>query len=70
MSNLHAYTDDCAAPSTAFDFASIVRDALARIAAAVAKRWPRDLHRYPDHLLADMGFERDWDGTIIRATRH
>jgi hypothetical protein len=28
------------------------------------RRLARAISRFPDHLLADVGFERDWDGVI------
>jgi len=35
--------------------------------AAIVNRWTaRHLERRSDHMLRDLGFERDWDGTIRR----
>jgi hypothetical protein len=36
--------------------------------ASTFKRPMPDLTRFSDNLLADMGFERDWDGSIVRIT--
>lgn len=34
--------------------------------AAIGHRWEmRRLERFSDHALQDIGFERDWDGTVI-----
>lgn len=76
MSNLHAYADACESPAPALTLSTIAarlaqlaRRPVAGLAAASARLWPRDLSRYPDHLLADIGFERDWDGSIIAVTK-
>ena len=42
--------------------------ALGRRASVSQRRPMPDLTRLSDNLLADMGFERDWDGSIVRIT--
>lgn len=37
-----------------------------RLSAGVQHRWTMcTLDRFSDHRLHDLGFERDWDGTVI-----
>jgi len=55
------------------DFASL-RHGLARLAARVADRFRRHLAmrriaRFSAHRLSDIGFERDWDGSILPQRR-
>ncbi|GLQ53977.1 hypothetical protein [Devosia nitrariae] len=38
---------------------------LARLAAVLRRRKLQAFAAYPDHLLADMGYGRDWDGSIV-----
>lgn len=40
----------------------------ARMVALSQRRRTPNMTRFADHLLADMGFERDWDGSIMRIT--
>jgi uncharacterized protein YjiS (DUF1127 family) len=53
--------------------ATLSRSALAFATALFDEiRWrvaPRDLTRLSDHLLADLGLERDWDGSIVPIDR-
>jgi hypothetical protein len=38
----------------------------ARLGAGIRHRWTmRTLDRFSDRRLRDLGFERDWDGTVI-----
>jgi hypothetical protein len=37
-----------------------------RVITASQRRQAPDMTRFADHLLGDMGFERDWDGSIVR----
>jgi hypothetical protein len=76
VSGNHAYADAFPAPATTSDLSNVaavfmgaVRASVARLAATIARRRSRDLSRYSDHLLADIGFERDWDGSVIRVTK-
>lgn len=37
------------------------------VRASFVRRWTlRRLTRFSDHMLRDFGFERDWDGNILR----
>jgi hypothetical protein len=47
-----------------------LRDAASAVVAGFVARFhahglKRGMARYSDHLLSDVGFERDWDGTIV-----
>jgi hypothetical protein len=74
VSNYHAYLDD-RAPVSAVGSGTIEAaiEALGTSARRVAtglvrsmrELLKRDINRYSDHLLRDMGFERDWDGSIL-----
>lgn len=79
MSIVHAYpnTSDHLAPAVARP----LTDSIAALPAALAgqagllvdgfrrRRTMQRLARFSDHRLADIGFERDWDGTIIPTQR-
>jgi uncharacterized protein YjiS (DUF1127 family) len=75
VSTIHAYAENC----TRIETLPMHRlaDALAAMRAGAARlvtRWQdrrtlQRLERVSDHDLADMGFERDWDGSVSRA-RH
>jgi hypothetical protein len=42
-------------------------DLATRLFAGLQHRWTMQrIVRFSDHRLQDMGFERDWDGSIIR----
>lgn len=74
MSNYHAYADDCQAPTlsgwqAASDLANLARTGLrAAIAplrnAMLRRATEQRVADFPDHLLRDLGYERDWDGSI------
>ncbi|KQW75838.1 hypothetical protein ASC89_23225 [Devosia sp. Root413D1] len=74
MSNYHTYADDCRAPApsvqqVAGDAISLVRSAIHAVVSALrharARRATEDrVTGFPAHLLADLGYERDWDGSI------
>jgi len=74
VSNIHATADARAHQisaffTTAIDVAATVEGTIQglamRIVAAIEQRiLRRRLTRLPDHMLLDLGFERDWDGAI------
>ena len=75
MSSIHLYADDASEPNAvavSTILATIGAAAKAAVVSIVAvverRRTQRFIARLPDHLLADFGYERDWDGTI-RARR-
>jgi hypothetical protein len=75
VSNYHAYFDaseqmasaSARIPSNAI--ASLRCSALEAVSHLVAefkrRHTQRAMARFPAHLLADMGFERDWDGSVV-----
>jgi uncharacterized protein YjiS (DUF1127 family) len=75
VSNIHAYMDtgDQVAPAsapTSMDAIVSLRAAATELTAGVVagflyRRTLRRIERFPDHRLHDMGFERDWDGSVI-----
>ena len=73
MSNYHATADvsDALAPALPTPgavfavLARPVRTAFGGLRAAIEQRLAlQRISRMSDHMLADFGFERDWDGTI------
>ncbi|OEO32953.1 hypothetical protein VW23_009070 [Devosia insulae DS-56] len=74
MSNYHAYADDCQAATVsgwqaAADLAAALRSgfrtAIAPLHNAMLRRATEQrVADFPDHLLRDLGYERDWDGAI------
>ena len=74
MSNIHATADASvhqvsSALTTVVDVTATlqatVRTVAMRIVAAIEQRFmQRRLTRLSNHMLRDLGFERDWDGTI------
>lgn len=74
MSNYHAYADEChAAAPTGSDILAQIIAAMRRVAVAAILPLRRALERrataervsgLPPHLLADLGYERDWDGSV------
>ncbi|WP_258119062.1 hypothetical protein [Mesorhizobium onobrychidis] len=79
MSNIHAYLDafDRLEPASArLPIAAIeslriaVTGQAARLFAGLQhRRTMQRIASFSDHRLQDMGFERDWDGSIIRRQR-
>ncbi|WP_292449959.1 hypothetical protein [Mesorhizobium sp.] len=79
MSTIHAYMDACdrmvpASQRTPMDaVVSLCRsaaDLATRLFAGLQHRWTMQrIARFSDRRLQDMGFERDWDGSIIRRQR-
>lgn len=77
MSVIHAYTEmvDRAAPASIGLPIAAIKSALTMIArrtaclvAHVQHMWAmRLVTRFSAHRLRDIGFERDWDGSLIRA---
>ncbi|MBB3656774.1 uncharacterized protein YjiS (DUF1127 family) [Rhizobium sp. BK650] len=48
-------------------FIAAVGGRTARLFAALRQQWTmRQIARFSDHRLRDIGFERDWDGSINR----
>ena len=71
MSNLHAYvgaSDELIAPSPFGAISALQRLGLVAIASlrvTIEDHWAqRRIARFSSHTLRDIGFERDWDGTI------
>jgi hypothetical protein len=71
VSNYHAtadITDAYEAVSLRARLATLARRAvavIARLRAAIEQRFAMQrISRMSNHMLADFGFERDWDGTI------
>lgn len=74
MSNIHAIADTSshqgpAFITTALKMAAALRATIhtlaLRIVASIEQRFlRRRLTRLSDHMLRDLGFERDWDGSI------
>lgn len=77
MSSNHAYLDarDRMGPvPTPIAIIESLRVAVsgraAHLFAGVQHRWTMQrIARFPDHRLQDMGFERDWDGSVIPRQR-
>lgn len=75
MSTIHAYAEDCTRIETlptqrlAEAFAAMQAGAARLVTRWQDRRTLQRLERVSDHDLADMGFERDWDGSVSRA-RH
>jgi hypothetical protein len=79
VSNIHAYMDACgrmapASQRTPMDavvsLCLSAADLATRLFAGFQHRWTMQrIARFSDHRLQDMGFERDWDGSIIRRQR-
>jgi hypothetical protein len=75
MSNAHAYMDpfDQAAPASARSLKDAIvslrvsaTDLVLRVATGFRYRRTMDgMSRLSDHRLRDMGFERDWDASIL-----
>lgn len=74
MSNIHAIAEASDHQTPAFITASVeaiaivcatIRTLVLRIVASIEQRFlRRRLTRLSDHMLRDLGFERDWDGSI------
>lgn len=74
MSNYHAFADEChAATPTGSEVLAEIMGALRRATVAAVLPLRRALQRrataervrgLPPHLLADFGYERDWDGSV------
>ena len=74
MSNIHAYPNTVDWPEPASDGASATtieswwraaNGRATRLLAGLQRRWNmRRIERFSDHRLQDVGFERDWDGSI------
>jgi hypothetical protein len=75
MSNLHACADDgtilprLPAQRLAGAIETLRMTATRMVSGLVRAvqdlRTPSRISRYSDHLLRDIGFERDWDGSIL-----
>lgn len=78
MSNYHASIDANHQPArvhaTTLDviasLSGTVLAGVARLATEFGPRRSRDLSQLSDHLLRDLGFERDWDGSINPIVKH
>ena len=73
MSTLHAYADDHVTLNLVPSLGGIgrVRALITALATSIQtairrRQTQRFIARLPDHLLQDFGYERDWDGTILR----
>lgn len=70
VSNIHATADTSSHQSPAFTTAveslrATIQTLALRIIASIEQRFlRRRLTRLSDHMLRDLGFERDWDGSI------
>lgn len=74
MSNYHAFADEChAAAPTGSEVLGEIIGALRRATVAAVLPLRQALERrataervggLPAHLLADFGYERDWDGSV------
>lgn len=74
MSNYHAFADDCQVPAPSIqqvvsDTAALVRNAIHAVVSPLRQARARRttverITGLPAHLLADLGYERDWDGSI------
>lgn len=79
MSNIHAYLDACdrvapASARTPMDAIDSLRVAATELAAHLFagfqhRRAMHRIERFSDHRLRDIGFERDWDGSILPRQR-
>jgi uncharacterized protein YjiS (DUF1127 family) len=75
VSTIHAYAETCTRIETlpmhrlADAFAAMRTGAARLVTRWQDRRTLQRLERVSDHDLADMGFERDWDGSVSRA-RH
>jgi hypothetical protein len=79
MTNAHAYFEarEHVEPALTRIFAALgslraaAADLSIHLLAGLQHRWTmHQISRFSDHRLQDLGFERDWDGSVLPARRN